>query len=318
MLINVITSTKKRIKLDLMFAYIYNIYMILKYIVKNNKYSVLRQVIKNEFHISKRLTIKLKENNCIRVNNSICYMDFPLKNGDIITVTIDFNEESENIVATNIPINILYEDDYYLVINKTPHIPVHPSASHYSDSLSNGIKYYFEKNNIHRKIRPVNRLDKDTSGIVIFAKNEYIQECLIKQMLNKEFKKTYIGILEGNMSSIFGTINAPIARKENSIIERCVDNSGEKAITHYTLLKNLDNFCIVEFQLETGRTHQIRVHSAYIKHPIIGDTLYGNISTLINRQALHAYKVKFTHPINHKEVEYVADIPEDMRKIVDI
>lgn len=292
--------------------------MILKYIVENNKYSVLKQVIKNEFHISKRLTIKLKQNNCIKVNNLIRYLDFPIKNGDIITVTMDFNEESENIVPTNIPINILYEDDYYLIINKPPYLPVHPSSSHYFDSLSNGVKYYFEENGINKKIRPVNRLDKDTSGIVIFAKNEYIQECLIKQMKNKEFQKIYIALLEGNFKNNVGTINAPIARKENSIIERCVNISGEKAITHYTLLKNLDDFCIIEFRLETGRTHQIRVHSAYINHPIIGDTLYGNASKYINRQALHAYKVKFTHPITHEEVEYVANIPEDMRKIVDI
>lgn len=296
---------------------LYNIFMNLKYIVKDNKYTVLRQVIKNEFHISKRLTIKLKEANCIKVNNCIHYMDFPIQNGDIVTIDIDFNEESENIVPTNIPLNILYEDDYYLIINKEPNIPVHPSASHYTDSLSNGVKNYFDKNGIHKKIRPVNRLDKNTSGIVVFAKNEYIQECLIRQMSDQTFEKIYIALLEGNLTNKFGIINAPIARKENSIIERCINNSGEKAITHYRLIENRNNFCIVEFKLETGRTHQIRVHSAYMGHPIVGDTLYGNYNSQINRQALHAYKIKFIHPITKKAVEYISDIPSDMKKLID-
>ena len=129
------------------------------------------------------------------------------------------------------------------------------------------------------------------------------------------FEKEYIAFLDGNLSNLSGTINAPIARKENSIIERCIKENGEKAITHYKLIENKQNFCIVNFKLETGRTHQIRVHSSYISHPILGDTLYGSPSLLISRQALHAYKVRFIHPITKKYVQYISPIPDDMKKL---
>ena len=213
-------------------------------------------------------------------------------------------------------LDILYEDDCLLIINKPADIPVHPSILHYEDSLSNGVKYYFDSKNIKTKIRPVNRLDKDTSGIVIFAKNEYIQESLIKQMKNNIFKKEYYAILEGNLDKNNGTINAPISRKEGSIIEREINSNGDNSITHFELIKNYNNICLVKFILETGRTHQIRVHSKYIGHPILGDSLYGNKSELISRQALHAYKFQFLHPISKKQVSIQIDLPYDMKKII--
>ena len=129
------------------------------------------------------------------------------------------------------------------------------------------------------------------------------------------FEKEYIAFLEGNLNRVYGTINVPIARKENSIIERCISENGEKSITHYKLIEYKPNFCIVNFKLETGRTHQIRVHSSHIGHPILGDTLYGIPSPLIPRQALHALKVGFMHPITKEPVQYVAPIPEDMEKL---
>ena len=203
-----------------------------------------------------------------------------------------------------------------LIINKPPNIPVHPSMLHFEDSLSNGIKYYFNQINLNRKIRPVNRLDKDTSGIVIFAKNDYMQECLVKQMKLGIFKKEYIALLEGNVDHNSDTINAPIARKDTSIIEREISNTGDIAITHYELLKNYNEYAYVKFILETGRTHQIRLHSKYIGHPILGDTLYGKSSNLINRQALHAYKINFIHPIKYKKIEIISKPPKDISKLI--
>ena len=168
---------------------------------------------------------------------------------------------------------------------------------------------------LKKKIRPVNRLDRDTTGIVVFAKNEYVQECLIKQMQNKTFYKEYLAILNGVPNPSSGVIDAPIARKENSIIERCINPTGDIAVSYYKVIDvNYKNdISLVSFILKTGRTHQIRLHSKFIGHPILGDTLYGVSSTLIKRQALHSYKIKFIHPILKKSIEIKAPIPDDMK-----
>lgn len=214
-------------------------------------------------------------------------------------------------------LDIIYEDKYILVVDKPANMPVHPSMLHFEDTLSNGVKCYFDAINLHRKIRIVTRLDKDTSGLVVFAKNEYIQEMLTLQMKTHLFKKEYIGILEGILEPKSGTINAPISRRSGSIIERCVDENGQMSITHYDVIKTFDNMSLVHFILETGRTHQIRVHSKYIGFPILGDTLYGTASPLISRQALHCYKISFIHPITKEKMKFVADLPEDMKKIIE-
>lgn len=298
----------------------------LNYKVNDEKFDNIKELLCSYFQISNRLLIKLKKNNKIFLNNSSVYVTKKLSIGDVVSVDIDFDEISENIVPTKMNFQIIFEDEYLLIINKPFGIPVHPSIEHYEDSLSNGVQYYFESINLKRKIRPVNRLDKDTSGIVVFAKSEYIQECLIRQMKNHSFQKEYLAILEGFLENESGTINAPIARKKDSIIERTISPDGDVAITHYKLLSNFEvnssddnkiqKLSLVHFKLETGRTHQIRLHSKYIGHSILGDYLYGNKSNLINRQALHAYKISFIHPIYKIKKEFEIDLPEDMKKII--
>lgn len=287
--------------------------MVLKYkIVENDKFINLKDLLKNYFQISDRLLVKLKQGQKLFVNNEKAFVDKPLSVGDNISVYIDFVENSHNIIATKMPLNIVYEDEALLIINKPAKTPIHPSMDHFEDSLSNGVKFYFNKIGLQKKIRPVNRLDRDTSGLVVFAKNEYIQECLIKQMQTKQFKKEYIAICDGIFENVKGTINAPISRKDNSIIERCVSEVGNIAITHYEVLKKSDNYSVVKCILGTGRTHQIRVHMAHIGHPLLGDTLYGSSSPLISRQALHAYKISFIHPITQEIITLTATIPEDI------
>lgn len=293
--------------------------MELKYVVNDlSTYTNVRQVLKNKFNMSNRLITKLKQNRFIYLNDVETYLDKLLSLGDVIKCKLDFNETSENIIPIQMDLKIIYEDDYLLVVDKPFNMAVHPSILHYTNSLSNGVKYYFESIGLNTKIRPVNRLDKDTTGIVIFAKNEYIQECLIRQMNNKTFYKEYLAILNGLLDEKQGTINAPIARKHGSIIERCVDNKGDVAISTYEVIKfNVkSNISLVKFILKTGRTHQIRVHSNYIGHPIIGDTLYGNPSNLINRQALHCHKMSFVHPITKNNIELISELPEDMKKAI--
>ena len=290
--------------------------MKLSYTVKqNDSYINVLDVLKNEFLLSARLITKLKQSNNIFFNEEITYTKKLVCANDVVSVLIDFVEDNSNIVATNIPLDIIYEDEYLLAINKPANMPVHPSMLHYEETLSNAVKYYFDTLNLKRKIRIVNRLDKDTSGIVIFAKNEYIQECLIKQMKTKELKKEYLAIVTGYLQKKSDTLCFPISRKEGSIIERTVNPNGDIAITHYNILKEQNNLSLVHVFLETGRTHQIRVHLSHINHPILGDTLYGTPSPLINRQALHSYKITLLHPISKQILTLEAPIPNDMKFI---
>lgn len=283
-------------------------------IQSTDTYSTIKEVLKAYFNVSDRLLVKLKKNNKIYLNNNIINVNATVNIGDIVSFILDFEENNSNIIGTKMDLEIIYEDDAYIVLNKPAGIPVHPSMEHYTDSLSNGLKYYFESIGLKRKIRPVNRLDKNTSGLVIFAKNEYIQECLVRQMKKNQFYKEYIAMCEGKFNKESGVINAPISRKENSIIERCVNKNGDTVATQYTVLTyNEDyNYSVVKCVLKTGRTHQIRVHMQYIGHPILGDTLYGNPSKLINRQALHSHVISFNHPINKINVTYTAPLFSDM------
>ena len=278
----------------------------------NNQYKTVKDVLKKYFFVSDRLLLKLKRNNKIFINHQIAFPHTSLKSNDEIVADISFEETSKNIVPTEMDLEIVFEDKTMLILNKPASIPIHPSMAHFTDSLSNGVQYYFMQNHIKTKIRPVNRLDKDTSGLVIFAKNEYVQENLSRQMQHHTFEKNYQAILTGNLSQKNGTIDAPIRRKESSIIEREVNPNGQKAITHFQLIQNFENYCFVEFKLETGRTHQIRVHSQYIGHPILGDTLYGSVSSLISRQALHAYKIAFLHPLTNQKMQFEISLPHDM------
>lgn len=250
--------------------------MLLKYIVKDNKN--LRSILKDELNISSRLFNKIK-NKYVFVNgeHAIYYKDLHVN--DVVEVDFSYDDDNYNNIVSNpdIKFEIVYEDDWMLIVNKGANLPVHPSLNHYDISLSNGIKSYFDKIGLNKTVRLVNRIDKDTTGLVVIAKCEYIQECLIKQMNDDSFIKEYIAIARGLVDSS-GVIDFPIARKEGSIIERCVDLvRGENAITNYVRLNynpELD-ISLVKCRLLTGRTHQIRVHFAYIRHPLLGDSLYG-------------------------------------------
>ena len=291
--------------------------MDLRYVVKENDcYTNVKEVLKAYFHISDRLLLKLKNSKNIFLNGEPTYVSKSIKTNDVIIVRIDFIEDSSNIVPVKMDLDILYEDEYYLVINKPPHLPVHPSMLHYENSLSNGVKYYFDSIGLYKKIRPVNRLDFYTSGLVIFAKCEYIQECLSRQMSTNNFKKEYLCLIDGIIEPQNGYIELPIARKESSIIERCIDSSGQYSKTIYNLISEFDTYSLVHCILETGRTHQIRVHFSFLGHPLLGDTLYGQPSPLISHQALHSYQVSFIHHITNKVKKFAATLPYDFNKLI--
>lgn len=223
-------------------------------LINDNKYNTVKEVLKNEFKFSKRLILKLKQENRIYVNNIPRFVNFKIKINDIVKVDLNFEETCDNIVPSKMDLRIIYEDEYLIVVNKPAKIETHPTVLNNKTTLSNGLKYYFDTINLKRKIRPVNRLDKDTSGIIIFAKNQYIQEELIKQMKSKIFVKEYIAIVEGNLKYNKGEIVANIARKQDSIIERCIDDvNGAFAKTYYEVIgkcKNIDA-SVVKLKLET-------------------------------------------------------------------
>ena len=283
--------------------------IILKYTVNDDDAGKrVSTILRDKLNVSARLLIKLKNNNCILVNKKAVYTSYEVQTGDCVEALIDFKETDE-ILMQKMDLDILYEDEYILAVNKPAGMVVHPSSYHPDNTLANGVKYYL---NNDKKIRPINRLDRDTSGIVLFAKNEYVQEAFLSVKPYKE----YIAIINGNITPEAETIDAPIARKEGSIMERIVSERGQRAITHYETVAKFDDYSMLKINIETGRTHQIRVHLSYKGNPILGDTLYGNESEMISRQALHAYRLFFIHPITKKQTEIIAPLPDDMKKLI--
>lgn len=294
--------------------------MELNYIIKEtDNYTTVNDVLINEFQLSSRLLVKLIKNQKIFLNNEIIDTRSKVKPFDSICADLNMEEDNSNIVPRQMDLEIIYEDEWILVLNKPSGIAIHPSILHYDDSLSNGVRFYFDSIGLKKKIRPVNRLDSNTSGLVIFAKCEYIGQALSLQMQNGTFEKFYLALAEGIFDKKASTINLPIARKENSIIERCIDfENGQKSITHYKVLdENIDkNFSLIECKLETGRTHQIRVHFSFIGHPLVGDSLYGSPSDLIDGQALHCSKLKFVHPVFKNDIVLLLDLPTNIKKLL--
>lgn len=289
--------------------------MVLKYNVELNM--SINTILTEKLHISTRLKNKLIKNKHILLNGVFVDTRIIAHKGDVLIVDLSYFEDNSNIIPQKMNLSIVYEDEHLLAIDKPAGIAVHPSILHFSNSLANGIKYYFDSIGLKKKIRAVNRIDLNTSGLVLFAKNEYVQECLIRQMSASLFNKTYLAIVSGILKNKEGCINAPIARKENSIIERCVSQDGQNAITHYKVLQEFGNYSLVECSLETGRTHQIRVHMSYIGHPLLGDTLYGSSTKdLFSRQALHSYKMSFIHPVSKEKIFLKAPLPPDIQKLI--
>lgn len=282
------------------------------------------QFLRKKLYTDKAIIALKKTPEGILKNGIWAYVNEKVSSGDILTVNFMEESVSENIVPEKLNIDIVYEDEDILVVNKPANMPIHPSQNHYTGTLANALAYYFKEKNEEFVFRCVNRLDKDTSGLTIICKNQLAGGILSDMVAKRQIKRTYLAICEDDGSlPKAGTINAPIARKEGSTIERIVDfDLGERAITHYKVLeRNVDKgVSLISLQLETGRTHQIRVHMKHIGHPLIGDGIYGNKESqsnkLIDRQALHSYSLEFTHPITMRKMHIIQKIPNDMYNII--
>ena len=291
---------------------------------QNNKYIVgkedagktLKEYLKGRLQYSHRSVVSLKKNSGVTINGAGCHMNVILNEADVVELCF-YEEESENILPEKMELDILFEDDSLVVVNKMPNMPVHPVRRYPTGTLANGLAHYLLHKGAQIKIRPINRLDKDTSGLVVFAKHAHIQHLLSFYVGKEEFKKEYIALVHGQMErQKTGTIDAPIAREAERAITRVVRADGDRAVTHYEVLESYEDYSVVRVLLETGSTHQIRVHMAYIGHPLLGDTLYGGSTERIARQALHAQRITLLHPITKKWHCFTAPIPEDMKELL--
>ena len=256
------------------------------------------------------------DKNAIQLNGERGFGKSILQAGDSLHIHIPEADNTENILPVKMDLSILYEDEDILVINKAADMPVHPSIGNYDNTLANGVTWYFKEKGQHFVYRCINRLDRDTTGALILAKNPYSAAVLSAQMKQRQIRRTYLAIVQG-IAPEQGTIDAPIGRAADSTIERQVDfANGESAVTHYERLATYHSYSLIELHLETGRTHQIRVHMKHTGHPLLGDFLYHPEDHSISRQALHCASLTFTHPITGETLTINAKLPEDMQQLL--
>ncbi|NLG05784.1 MAG: RluA family pseudouridine synthase [Clostridia bacterium] len=262
------------------------------------------------------LTKLKKIERSILVNDEWVYLNHLLVQGEHLKIRILETNRSEHIEADNIPLSIRYEDEDILVINKPAGMPVHPSMNHYHHTLANAVAYYYQAQNKEIVFRCINRLDRNTSGLILLAKHMLSGAVLGDAMKKRQIKRTYMAIVAGEDLPDEGTIDLPIGRKDDSLIERVIDREhGKEAVTHYQVVERKNGLSLLNIHLDTGRTHQIRVHMKAIGHPLIGDEIYAPKWMLMNRQALHSESLTFRHPVTGTEMTFQEPYPIDMEQL---
>lgn len=252
----------------------------------------------------------------ILLNGQEVFMNTRLKEGDVITVNITETEVSEKIPPVELPFDVVYEDEDLLVVNKPADMPIHPSMKNYYNTLGNAAAYYFEQQGKPFVYRCVNRLDRDTTGLTIIAKHMVSCSILYDAVKDRRIDRTYTAIVLGEDLPEEGVIDKPLGRARESVVERVVDyEHGDRAVTHYRVLARGGGLSLLELHLETGRTHQIRVHMLSEGHPLIGDWLYNPEDRHMSRQALHAGTLSFPHPMTGEMLTFTVPMPEDMQKV---
>ena len=274
----------------------------------------VEQFLRRKGYSAQNLSTIKRMPESILVNGVHYYMKQTLKAGDRLLVRIQETESSRNIPPVCAPLSIVYEDEDLIVVNKPAGMPIHPSLNNYTNSLANALAWYYQQQGKPFIFRCCNRLDRDTSGLTVVAKH-LVSGNILSTMTKK--KEEYLAVVRGHIAPESGTISAPLTRKEGTIIERVVDfDRGEPAVTHYHLIQEANGHSLVSLQLETGRTHQIRIHLKHLGFPLVGDYLYNPDMEYISRQALHSFRLSFPHPITGEVMDFTAPLPEDMRNIL--
>lgn len=282
-------------------------------ITESDTYNNIHELLKAHGYSSTVIRHLKETENGIQRNGVWARVYEPLASGDTVTILLTEEASSENIVPTPLPLDIVYEDEDLLIINKPAGMPIHPSQGNYDNTLANACAYYFQQKGEPFTYRCINRLDRDTTGLLIIARHAYSASLLSSMVAKREIHREYLALATGLVPDS-GVIEAPIARVDGSTIEREVNfETGEFARTHYRRLEYKNGYSLVSLKLDTGRTHQIRVHMKYIGHPLPGDFLYNPDYSMIRRQALHSYRLTFTHPITGKELQFTAPLPDDMK-----
>jgi 23S rRNA pseudouridine1911/1915/1917 synthase len=252
----------------------------------------------------------------ILVNAEEMNVRYYLKIGDQLSVIFPLEMPSEGLLGESIPLEIVFEDEFVLVVNKPAFMNTIPSREHPTGSLANALLGYYKEIGLIAATHIVTRLDRNTSGLVLIAKHRHVHHLLSEQQKSGLVRRTYVALVHGRLMEDVGTVKVPIGRKSDSIIEREVSDSGQYACTHFRVLERMGRFTYVDLQLETGRTHQIRVHMSYLGHPLLGDDLYGGSLDLMNRQALHCREVAFIHPFTGEEMMFEVPVAGDMEKLI--
>ena len=248
----------------------------------------------------------------VRVNTRYCPQE-----GQVLSVRLSDPERRSGIVPAPGPLDIVYEDEDLLVLNKAPGVPVHPGPGHFDDTICNFLLNYYDLKGIEGDAHPVHRLDRGTSGLLVVAKHPHAQEVLKEQLHTPQFRRTYLAVCEGAPQPPAGLIDAPLGPRDGSLVEQEVRPDGKAARTRYETLWTDGACSLLRLELDTGRTHQIRVHMAYLGHPLVGDFLYGREAPeLIHRPALHSWQVTFRHPITAQELTFTAPLPRDMEALL--
>ena len=286
-------------------------------ITAEDKDLAIKQILRQRFQFSARMRNKIKREKLVYLNGEQIPGWITAKPGDVLEIRLP--EETSDFIPEDIPIRTVYEDSSLLIINKQPGIVVHPTKGHPQHTLANGIMKEMLDRGQSFKIRFTNRLDMDTSGIVAVAKNSHCQASFMKQSQAGLVEKRYLAIVKGLVKEDQGTISLPIGQPDPERVERAVVEGGSPSVTHYQVLERFRaGYSLVELSLETGRTHQIRVHMAAIGHPVVSDHLYGESNPfLIERQALHARKLAMLHPVTGEPVSFEAELPEDMANLLE-